>query len=84
MTYIYPEAFKAVGNSALAHAFWLEQAAYAVMYEGIHGEGAPAGMTAEQLAGREKILRLAHNILIAASARHIKQAITNYKAAGLE
>lgn len=84
MTYIYPEAFKAVGNSALARAFWLEQAAYAVQYEAIHGEGAPVNMSDEQRQGRERILTLAHDILIAASTRQIKQAINNYKAAGLE
>ena len=76
---LYPEAFKAIGNAELSRAFWLEQAAYAVMYEGIHGEGAPPNMSEEQVAQRKVMLEVAQKILIGASERILHRAIYHFQ-----
>ncbi len=78
-SFFHAEAHQAVASSSLERAFWLDQAAHAVLYESIHG--APPNLTPQQVNQRAAILNIARDILCAARNRELDASVREWKSA---
>lgn len=74
--YMWPQAYQAISEAAIARAFWLSEAVHAVRYEAIHG--APKNLTDEQKAQRTAILNIAAGILENARDREMDEACKDW------
>jgi hypothetical protein len=75
-SYIYPQAYEAVGLSHFDRALWLERCRATLKYEAVHG--APETLTDTQRAQRSAIVSIAEQIISSARDREMNEACANW------